>query len=273
MVRDFKFHSKLFSPDFLNFFKKTAHLLKDPTVWCISSWNDFGFKHLVDDHNRFIFICLFSIRLFRTQYFPGLGWMIDSKIWESIEKKFPTDLWDEGMRVSTLSKNRDCIVPEISRNKNIGIVGANMNPKDFALKIQPLAFNKETKNDYVVKHLGSAEYENYMKDLVGNSKFIKNLYDITGKGNVYTLPFKSMDRTKIQEALYIPLDEFRSHHQQTVILKYRGNTLILAHNRLSPYLPKTHKLEKNPSLKIVAAAKCNKFHFFTFFRSNLQHSL
>ena len=48
-----KYHAKysiiieddmMFSPDFLSYFRKTAFLLKDPTVWCISSWNDFGFK-------------------------------------------------------------------------------------------------------------------------------------------------------------------------------------------------------------------------------------
>eukprot|EP01080_Neovahlkampfia_damariscottae_P010479 gene10479-3001_t len=240
----------IFSPDFLSYFRTTAFLLNDPTVWCISSWNDFGYKHLVDDHNR----------LFRTQYFPGLGWMINKKIWDEIEKKFPNDLWDEGMRVSTMSKNRDCIVPEISRNRNIGITGANMNPRDFALKIQPMAFNKEIDNQYDLKNLGSPEYEAHMKSLVSNSKFIKNLYEVKGKGEIFTLPFKSVNRRKIQQTLFIPLDEFRSQHQHTVVLKHRGNILVLAHERLSPYLPKKYKIERNPTMKIFAGAKaqsCN----------------
>ena len=35
----------LFSPDFLRMFQATAHLLdSDPSLWCISSWNDNGLK-------------------------------------------------------------------------------------------------------------------------------------------------------------------------------------------------------------------------------------
>ena len=186
--------------------------------------------------------------------------MINKKIWNEIEKKFPTDLWDEGMRVSTMSKNRDCIVPEISRNRNIGIIGANMNPRDYALKIQPLAFNKEIKNEYDLKNLGASEYEAYMKNLISTSTFIKNLYEVKGKGKIFTLPFKSHHRLNLQQSLFIPLQELRSHHQYTIILKHRGNILILAHERLSPYLPKPYQIEKNPTMKIFAGAKaqtCN----------------
>jgi alpha-1,3-mannosyl-glycoprotein beta-1,2-N-acetylglucosaminyltransferase len=33
----------LFSPDFVAYFKQTAVLLdRDPTLWCVSSWNDNG---------------------------------------------------------------------------------------------------------------------------------------------------------------------------------------------------------------------------------------
>lgn len=35
----------LFSPDFLHFFESTAVLLDhDPTLWCVSTWNDNGLK-------------------------------------------------------------------------------------------------------------------------------------------------------------------------------------------------------------------------------------
>ena len=50
-------------PDFLLYFEATAPLLDaDPTLWCISSWNDNGFQK---GHNWDV------RRLFRTSYFPG----------------------------------------------------------------------------------------------------------------------------------------------------------------------------------------------------------
>ena len=57
----------ILAPDFLWFFRSTAPLLeRDPSLWCVSSWNDNGFGEIVGDERR----------LFRTDYFPGLGWMI-----------------------------------------------------------------------------------------------------------------------------------------------------------------------------------------------------
>jgi hypothetical protein len=36
------------SPDFLQLFEATAYLLnEDPTLWCVSSWNDNGFPQFV----------------------------------------------------------------------------------------------------------------------------------------------------------------------------------------------------------------------------------
>ena len=59
----------ILAPDFLWYFRLAAPLLdRDPSLWCVSSWNDNGFQEIVSD----------ELRLFRTDYFPGLGWMIRS---------------------------------------------------------------------------------------------------------------------------------------------------------------------------------------------------
>ncbi len=63
--------SDQFSRDFLEYFAATAHFLDDPSVFCISSWNDYGQDTL--DHS--------PTRLFRTDYFPGLGWMLKRELW------------------------------------------------------------------------------------------------------------------------------------------------------------------------------------------------
>jgi alpha-1,3-mannosyl-glycoprotein beta-1,2-N-acetylglucosaminyltransferase len=50
-------------------------VVRDPSLWCVSSWNDNGFVHLVED----------SSRLFRTDYFPGLGWMLTRRLWDEVQ--------------------------------------------------------------------------------------------------------------------------------------------------------------------------------------------
>jgi len=69
----------LVSPDFLTLFRATAFLLdEDPTLWCVSSWNDNGFKVATPKLNE----------LARTDMFPGLGWMIRKEEWTlNLQKK------------------------------------------------------------------------------------------------------------------------------------------------------------------------------------------
>ncbi len=45
----------VFSPDFLRFFEATAPLLEaDPSLWCVSSWNDNGVNSLDWDPRRMV---------------------------------------------------------------------------------------------------------------------------------------------------------------------------------------------------------------------------
>lgn len=45
----------LFSPDFLTYFEATAHLLEaDPSLWCISTWNDNGLTYFDWDPQKLV---------------------------------------------------------------------------------------------------------------------------------------------------------------------------------------------------------------------------
>lgn len=71
------------APDFYSYFAATYDLLlKDPTLWCVSAWNDNGKAKLVDTENG-------SPILYRSDFFPGLGWMITKNLWEELEPKWP----------------------------------------------------------------------------------------------------------------------------------------------------------------------------------------
>lgn len=87
------------SPDFLAFFRETAWLLHvDHSLWCVSAWNDNGFKETARNENR----------LFRTGYFPGLGWMLRSNLWtDELASKWPLKAstgWDHWMRLTSVAK-------------------------------------------------------------------------------------------------------------------------------------------------------------------------
>jgi len=83
----------LLSPDFLRLFWASAWLLRaDRSLWCVSAWNDQGFPHTARSASR----------LQRTDYFPGLGWMISADIWHELRDKWPeaaTTGWDHWMRL------------------------------------------------------------------------------------------------------------------------------------------------------------------------------
>jgi alpha-1,3-mannosyl-glycoprotein beta-1,2-N-acetylglucosaminyltransferase len=51
---------------------------RDPTLWCVSAWSDNGMKDRVRD----------SGKVYRSDFFPGLGWMMPRRIWEEIGHKY-----------------------------------------------------------------------------------------------------------------------------------------------------------------------------------------
>merc|ERR1719223_553721 len=109
------------APDFLTLFQSTAWLLDaDDSLFCVSAWNDNGFNGHVASETG----------LYRTGYFPGLGWMIKRSMWDELLPKWPggdaRTGFDHWLRLDITSKHRDCIFPEISRTKHVSIAGANL---------------------------------------------------------------------------------------------------------------------------------------------------
>ncbi|KAL5022574.1 hypothetical protein ScPMuIL_001729 [Solemya velum] len=112
------------SQDFLNYFGQLMYLFaEDPSLYCISAWNDQGYEHSCKD----------SSLLYRVETMPGLGWMLSKKLYkDELEPQWPTPEkqwdWDMWMRTNTIRKDRECIIPDISRTYHFGSRGLNMNP-------------------------------------------------------------------------------------------------------------------------------------------------
>ncbi|XP_026173571.1 alpha-1,3-mannosyl-glycoprotein 2-beta-N-acetylglucosaminyltransferase a [Mastacembelus armatus] len=107
------------APDFFDYFRALLPLLKaDPSLWCASAWNDNGRDGYVDPGKANL--------LYRTDFFPGLGWMLLREVWEELEPKWPASFWDDWMRQPEQRRNRACIRPEISRTLTFGRQGVSL---------------------------------------------------------------------------------------------------------------------------------------------------
>jgi alpha-1,3-mannosyl-glycoprotein beta-1,2-N-acetylglucosaminyltransferase len=105
-----------FAADFFDYFKAMASLLDaDRTLMAASAFNDNGMAPFVAD----------SAQLYRSDFFPGLGWMMTRTLWEELEPKWPKGWWDDWLREPSQRKGRAFIRPEVSRIYTFGEKGAS----------------------------------------------------------------------------------------------------------------------------------------------------
>lgn len=104
------------SPDFFGYFEAAGKVMDaDPSVYTVSSWNDNGQKIHVSDERR----------LYRSDFFPGLGWMLHKALWRELAPEWPDSYWDDWMRLSDVRRGRESIRPEVCRTFNFGEVGSS----------------------------------------------------------------------------------------------------------------------------------------------------
>ncbi len=120
-------------PDFFNFLESAAALIDaDSTIWSVSAWNDHSYHGRVVDRER----------LLRTDFFPGLGWLMTRKMWEEVQSEWPVMHWDQWLRLPQQRKGRSIIIPEFSRTRNIGRIGT-AGTEFFDERLADLAVNTE----------------------------------------------------------------------------------------------------------------------------------
>ena len=105
------------APDFFSYFLRMAPLYdSDDTIMAISAFNDNGFQGYVNDPTKVV----------RSDYFPGLGWMINARMWKEWGSKWPKGYWDDWLREPPQRKNRVTLRPEISRSFTFGRRGVSV---------------------------------------------------------------------------------------------------------------------------------------------------
>ena len=104
------------APDFFSYFEALGKVMDaDPSVYAVSSWNDNGQKpHAWDDR-----------RVYRSDFFPGLGWMLHDRLWAELAPIWPDSFWDDWMRLRSTRSGRETLRPEVCRTFNFGEKGAS----------------------------------------------------------------------------------------------------------------------------------------------------
>ena len=121
------------APDFFDYFSAAGGLLyEDPTLLCVSAWNDNGQRGKVLDAEK----------LYRSDFFPGLGWMMTSDLWSELRSKWPKGYWDDWLRLPENRRGRAIIRPEVSRTYTFGEHGSSQG-QFYSEFLKPIQLNDE----------------------------------------------------------------------------------------------------------------------------------
>jgi len=118
--------------DFFDYFNATAPLLyTDETLLAVSAFNDNGQPRYASD----------PAALFRSDFFPGLGWLLSRRLWLELESKWPEErgFWDDWMREPPQRKGRASIRPETSRSRTFGEKGTS-HSQFYSKYLAPIQF-------------------------------------------------------------------------------------------------------------------------------------
>ncbi|XP_021911815.1 alpha-1,3-mannosyl-glycoprotein 2-beta-N-acetylglucosaminyltransferase isoform X2 [Carica papaya] len=140
------------SPDFFDYFEAAAALMeRDKSIMAVSSWNDNGQKQFVHD----------PYALYRSDFFPGLGWMLSRDTWDELSPKWPKAYWDDWLRLQENHKGRQFIRPEVCRTYNFGEHGSSLG-QFFKQYLEPIKLN-DVNVKWKSMDLGYLTENNYTK--------------------------------------------------------------------------------------------------------------
>lgn len=164
------------APDFFDYFEAGATLLdSDKSLLAVSSWNDNGQKQFVHD----------PYTLYRSDFFPGLGWMLTKSTWDELSPKWPKAYWDDWLRLKENHKGRQFIRPEVCRTYNFGEHGSSLG-QFFKKYLEPIKLN-DVQVNWKSMNLSYLTEDNYVKhfgDLVKSAKPVRGFDPVLQAYNI-----------------------------------------------------------------------------------------
>ncbi|KAJ8366764.1 hypothetical protein AAFF_G00342570 [Aldrovandia affinis] len=214
------------APDFFEYFRALYPILRsDPTLWCVSAWNDNGRDGLVDPGAAGL--------LHRTDFFPGLGWMLLRELWAELEPKWPSAFWDDWMRQPAQRRERSCVRPEISRTMTFGRKGVSLG-QFFDQYLRFIRLNTEfvpfTKRD--LSHLLRESYDDrFEREVYGaplvRAEELQHGGALRGEGP-FRVQYSSRDSFKVLARNLGVMDDLKSGVPRA---GYRGVVSFLSRGR------------------------------------------
>eukprot|EP00514_Thraustochytrium_sp_LLF1b_P008924 CAMPEP_0184547052 /NCGR_PEP_ID=MMETSP0199_2-20130426/5331_1 /TAXON_ID=1112570 /ORGANISM="Thraustochytrium sp., Strain LLF1b" /LENGTH=916 /DNA_ID=CAMNT_0026941501 /DNA_START=18 /DNA_END=2768 /DNA_ORIENTATION=+ len=223
-----------FSPDFMEYFVHVAPAVdEDPTLWAASAWNDNGFPESTSHNNS---------KLLRTNYFPGLGWLLLRDIWEEIKTKWPSGGWDWYMRDPSVSKHREVVYPEVNRVYHAGSVGSYMSLPVHHAYFETIVMNKDESFHWPAGRPASVMLDTYNSNLLRlvqsgihikrGVELLPGPHDIAGIAKIVWYVYNPMPANEHQfkplaKELNIWHQVLRSSHEGINQLYYKGQLVLL----------------------------------------------
>ncbi|CAJ0574909.1 unnamed protein product, partial [Mesorhabditis spiculigera] len=211
------------APDFFLYFAATKKLLMaDKSLWCISAWNDNGGSQLIDRKRPGL--------LWRTDFFPGLGWMLSRETWRELSPGFPDIFWDDWMRRPDVKKERACIRPEVSRTShNMQVAGKGSSKGLYKKYLEAITLPVEPINflNLDLNYLKKENYDLWMKRNLEEAKPISREELIAGKldpQNAYRSTFSNARHYTDVAMKYSVMYDLRSGMPRTA---YQGIVTFL----------------------------------------------
>ena len=143
------------APDFFSYFRRMSPLFDtDSTLYCVSAWNDNGQEKFVASPTA----------AYRTECFPGLGWMWSRDRWNELHE-WTWGFWDDWLREPAQRKGRSCIYPEINRVYTFGSVGTSSG-QFFDAYLKNIRLNSDNVewNTVDVSYLQQQQYDRWLTE-------------------------------------------------------------------------------------------------------------
>ena len=225
------------SPDFFDYFNQLVPVLRsDKTLFSASAWNDNGYGHSAKD----------STMIYRTDFFPGLGWLLSRKFWlEVVEPSWPKCCqgysWDLFMRDVLKGRGLDTLYPDVSRTYHIGKTGANVHNEFFNGYFREHVLAKDS--HYQIQgldKLGPKTYSELLSDLISRAKPVDHTdnpcdqHFITEGEDLLVLYYYQRDSRETKQALAVAgclnlwnVDKVRGMFNGVLRTHFRGNRLLI----------------------------------------------
>ncbi|KAL9181282.1 hypothetical protein ACHAXT_010087 [Thalassiosira profunda] len=167
--------------DFFSLMNATADLLDaDDTLLAVSAFNDNGKEDLVADTKRLV----------RSDFFPGLGWMLSRTAWDGPPSHPDTGLkmdwapggfWDDWLRENERRWGRHIIRPEVSRTFHFGnVAGASEGENNNDLSRIELEENDVRWEKLDLSYLNSEQFADSYWGRVAGARLVKTASEAKG---------------------------------------------------------------------------------------------